>query len=74
MCCMGWRGGEGALLPIWRDVEDAVAESAEAEGGVFEADLGGEGDAEEADVVDDWGGDCGDEEEEDAEPVRYVSL
>jgi len=68
------------LLRDGRHIEHAVAESAEADGRVADLRVVGEGDAQEAEVVDEGrrdGGEeqaeGGDEEEQDADPERSVS-
>lgn len=43
-----------------RDIEDAVAEGAEGDGGVADIGVVGEHDFEDGDVIDDRGGDGGD--------------
>lgn len=46
------------------DIEDAVAKSAEGDGGVADVGEVGEHHLQDGDVRDDWGGDGGDEEED----------
>lgn len=47
----------------WRDIEDAVAESAKCHGGVADVGLVGESHLQDGDVANHGGGDGGDEEE-----------